>query len=327
MVVSCCFFCLSVSNFCHRCNWCKCQGRRAWHRLLQPFAQQQKITFWLNCLSPILSETMHWVTTLQLEARITWARADCHGILGVVFCPSITDSLSSVVVSLANLFFLLGTEPNCCSWCFCCHCWKRCLQSIVFERGGSTSFLLLAAQKWHEMGLHCFWKNPCVEHTHLLQTKQWKMHGARHIIVLSICYLWMECFPLQELAWLPSSITRNALPLVGCVQSVIGIKLIHDWMGNWTQLFWSLKPCIGWLKFCQRRCNNCSLHLKILFHADVCLSWIAPLASSWQVPLPEGIEKGLFVPCPCHCCFQQLSNWANLSADWLFDWKTSCLAG
>ena len=270
---------------------------------------------------------MHWVTTLQLKARITWARADCHGILGVVFCPSINDSLSSVVVSLANLFFLLGTEPNCCSWCFCCHCWKRCLQSIVFERGGSTSFLLLAAQKWHEMGLHCFWKNPCVEHTHLLQTKQWKMHGARHIIVLSICHLWMECFPLQELAWLPSSVTRNALPLVGCVQSVIGIKLIHDWMGNWTQLFWSLKPCIGWLKFCQRRCNNCSLHLKILFHADVCLSWIAPLASSWQVPLPEGIEKGLFVPCPCHCCFQQLSNWANLSADWLFDWKTSCLAG
>jgi len=54
---------------------------------------QQKITFWFNCLIPIPSETSDLATTFQFEATIMWARADCHDILDVVFCPPINDSL------------------------------------------------------------------------------------------------------------------------------------------------------------------------------------------------------------------------------------------
>jgi len=166
----------------------------------------------------------------------------------------------------------------------------------------------------------------CVERAHLLQTKQWKMHGARNIIVLSICHLWVECFPLQELAWLPSLPRLHCPWLVVCNLWLASTSFMTEWatehncFDHWSHALVDASSV-----------KDDATTVRCTWKSFSMLMFVWVGLPHWQAadkcPFPEGIEKGLFLPCPCHCCFQQLSNWASLSADWLFDWKTSCLAG
>jgi len=239
------------------------------------------------------------------------------------------------------LFFVLQSMTACNQWCpwpTFSLCWQLnrfaaldvfvvivenivCGQLSLTERGRCMLFLFVAAWKQHEMGLHFFGKiavwSTCIC---CMQNKRKCMEQEAVLFCQFVTCGW-ACL---------ASKFKVAGPGLHCPKLV----MCNLWLAfnSFMTLNGQLHTIVSTIEAMHRLTQVLSKQLFIVLEKSfsvLMFVWVG--LPHWQASdkclFPEEIEKGLFVHCLCHCCFQQLSNWANLSTDWLFDWKTSCLAG